>query len=443
MNKGLIILTLSVICFTIFFSNMLSAEKNVKMIINPAKAIYGTPFSLKVIGLHPGEVVHLKACSTDKTGITWVSSADFRADKDGLINPAIQVPIQGDYSEKNTLGLLWSMKPVNLKRKASYIHDRDKGLIIKFTLTDSSGKTCTRELQRYYENPEKKLACIQLDENGLKGFLYSPDTGKQYPGVILLGGSNGGAIKWMAKAIASDGFSVLTLPYWKYPDLPQNLVNIPLEYFLKAFQWIKNQRSVKKGKIGLIGGSRGAELVLLLGSMADEFKAIVAWVPAAHLWQGMEFTRLVPCWTYKGKALPFLGSVVSPEELKKFSTGAVTSFRQYFEKDLKRLDPELIKKATIQVEKIKAHLLMVSGTDDQTWPSTEFSEMIINRLKKYNFEYDYKHIKGENAGHQVFIPDFIVGTYRAFNGGTRKAELVWSIKAWKETLLFLHKYLDN
>lgn len=86
---------------------------------------------------------------------------------------------------------------------------------------------------------------------------------------------------------------------------------------------------------------------------------------------------------------------------------------------------------------------MVSGTDDQTWPSTEFSEMIIKRLKKHHFRYDYKHIKGENAGHQVFIPDFVLGTYRAFNGGTRKAELHWSIKSWKETLLFLHKYLDN
>ena len=443
MKKGIITFMLLVLIINFVSFDLFAKEKGPRISIDPAKAIYGTPFSLKVTGLYPGENVLLKASSTDKRGIKWESQAEFKADKNGLINLANQVPLKGDYSEKDVLGLLWSMKPVNFKRKMSYFNDREKGLYVKFMVTNSRGETTTSELHRYYENPEKKLACIQLDENGLKGFLYSPDIDKRYPGIILLGGSNGGAIKWMAKAIASDGFSVLTLPYWKYPDLPQKMVNIPLEYFLKATKWMKKQKPVKKGKIGLIGGSRGGELVLLLGSMFDEFKVIVAWVPAAHLWQGMEFTKLVPCWIYKGKPLPYLGSVITEEELKKFNTGAISSFRQYFEEDLKKLDPDLIKKAVIPVEKIKAPILMVSGTDDWTWPSAEFSEMIIERLNKHDFKFDYKHIKGENAGHQVFIPDFIPGTYRAFNGGTRKAELHWSIKSWKQTLLFLHQYMDK
>lgn len=443
MKKDLSKLTILIFIFITLIPFLSFAEENVKIIINPAKAIYGTPFSLKIIGLHPGETINLRATSTDTKGISWISNAQFKAGKNGTVDPAIMKPKKGDYLEKDALGLLWSMQPENLNQKILYSNDREKGLRVKFTLTDSLGKIFSAELIRYYEDPENKLACIQLDKNGLKGFLYSPNTGKRYPGIILLGGSNGGAIKWMAKAIASDGFSVLTLPYWKYPGLPQNLVNIPMEYFIKAIQWIKKQETVQKGKIGVIGGSRGAELTLLLGSMVDEFKAIVAWVPAAHLWQGMEFTRLVPCWIYQGKALPFLGSTVSPEELKKFRTGEITSFRQYFEKDLQRLDPKLIQKAAIQVEKIKAPILMVSGTDDQTWPSTEFSEMIISRLKKYHFQYDYKHIKGVNAGHQVFIPDFIPGNFRGFNGGTRKAELHWSIKSWQETLQFLHNYLDQ
>jgi len=443
MKKGMIAFMLVVFMGSFLSFDLMAGKKGEKIIIDPAAAIYGTAFSLKVVGLNPGEIVSLSASSTDARGVKWESRAEFKADKNGLIDPADQAPMKGDYVEKDALGLLWSMKPVNIKKEMPYSNDREKGLSITFSLTNSKGEITTSELIRYYENPEKKLSCIQLDEDGLKGFLYSPDMDKKYPGIILLGGSNGGAIKWMAKAIASDGFAVLTLPYWKYPDLPQNLVSIPLEYFLKATGWMNRQKPVQKGNIGLIGGSRGGELVLLLGSMFDEFKAIVAWVPAAHLWQGMEFTRLVPCWTYKGKSLPFLGSVVSEEELKKFYTREITSFRQYFEKDLKRLDPDLIKKATIPVEKIKAPILLVSGTDDLTWPSAEFSEMIIQRLIKHGFKYDYKHIKGENAGHQVFIPDFIPDTFRSFNGGTRKAELRWSIKSWKQTLLFLHQYLDN
>jgi dienelactone hydrolase len=443
MKNGMIVIMVLVLAAGFLCVDVLADEKGPKIVIDPANAVYGTPFSLKVAGLNPGEVVSLAASSTDARGIKWESRAEFKADETGSIDPAHQIPVKGDYSEEDALGLLWSMKPAGIDKPIPYSHDREKGLSVSFTLTDSGKAIASSELIRYYENPENKLACIELDEDGLKGFLYSPDTGKKYPGIILLGGSNGGAIKWMAKAIASDGFSVLTLPYWKYPGLPENLVNIPLEYFVKATEWLNNQKPVKKGQIGLIGGSRGGELVLLLGSMFDKFKAIVAWVPAAHLWQGMEFTRLVPCWTYKGKALPFLGTVVSEEELKKFYTRQITTFRQYFEKDLKNSDPERIAKATIPVEKIKAPILMVSGTDDWTWPSTEFSEMIIERLKKHGFKFEHKHVKGINAGHQVFIPDFIPNTFRSFNGGTRKAELKWGIKSWNETLRFLHRHLDK
>jgi len=406
MKKGIITFMCLVLMVNVASFDLFGREKGPRILIDPAKAIFGTPFSLKVMGLSPGEIVSLSASSTDIKGIKWESQAEFKADKNGLIDLANQAPLKGDYSEKDTLGLLWSMKPVHIKKEMPYFNDREKGLSIKFMMTNSRGETTTSELHRYYENPEKKLACIQLDENGLKGFLYSPDIDKKHPGIILLGGSNGGD-------------------------------------FLKATKWMKEQKPVKKGKIGLIGGSRGGELVLLLGSMFDEFKVIIAWVPAAHLWQGMEFTKLVPCWTYKGKSLPFLGSVVSEEELKKFYTRQITSFRQYFEEDLKKLDPDLIKKAVIPVEKIKAPILMVSGTEDLTWPSAEFSEMIIKRLNKHDFKFDYKHIKGENAGHQVFIPDFIPDTFRAFNGGTRKAELHWSIKSWKQTLIFLHQYMDK
>lgn len=442
MKKELIVILLVVFMASFLSFDLLAEKEGPGILIDPAGAVYGTPFSLKVTGLKPGETVSLASSSIDARGITWESRSEFRADKNGLIDPAIQAPLKGDYSETDALGLLWSMKPVGITKEIPFSKDRENGLSIVFSLIRSGEKIASAELKRYYENPEKKLSCIELDENGLKGFLYSPDTGGKYPGIILLGGSNGGAIKWMAKAIASDGFSVLTLPYWKYPGLPQNLVNIPLEYFLKATEWLNRQKPVKKGQIGLVGGSRGGELVLLLGSMFDKFKAIVAWAPAAHLWQGMEFTRLVPCWTYRGKGLPYLGSVFSQEELNKFYTRQINTFRQYFEKDLRTSDPKRIDKAAIQVEKINAPILLVSGTDDWTWPSAEFSEMIVERLKKHDFGYDYQHVKGIDAGHQVFIPDFIPDTLRSFNGGTRKAELHWRIKSWQQTLRFLHRHLD-
>lgn len=425
-------------------SVVVSASKmDPKILIKPEKAVYGTPYSFKITGLNAMEKVLIKAVAVDKLNIRWESQVSFKADENGEIDLEKLVPVSGNYKKKDQFGLLWSMKPVNSKRPETvFMYDYEKGLKIKFYLKDSSGKTISKELYRYYEDPKNKLKTIKLEKDGLKGTLYSPKTSKKYPGVLVLGGSNGGSINYLAKAIAYHGYSVLDLPYFKYPGLPKKMINIPIEYFHKAIGWIRKQKSVKEGKIGLIGGSRGGELVLLLGSMFNEFNAIIGWVPAAHLWQGEEFSKIVPTWTYKGTSLPYLGGMMSKEDMKKLFSGQLTSFREYFFKSLKTLDKDLIKRSQIKVEKIKAPILLISGKVDQTWPSTEFSEMIIDRLKKNNFKYDYKHFAAEGAGHQVFLPDFITATYRGFNGGSREAELHQSIRSWKETIDFLKKYLD-
>jgi dienelactone hydrolase len=443
MKKLLTTLTFFVILLIVVPSLHQAKEAKPKISIIPARAVYAAPFNITISGLSPGEEVLLKAASVDKSKIRWESSASFKANRQGVIELTKQAPIAGDYHKVDHLGLLWSMKPINSKRNFTYFnYDTDQGLIINFTLIDSKGNHISQKLYRFYEDPKNPLFKIELNTDGLKGTLFSPSSHKKYPGVILLSGSNGGSVHWLAKAIAYHGFSVLDLPYFKYPDLPKDLINIPIEYFQKAIQWLKDQKTVKKGKIGLIGGSRGGELALLLGSMFDEFKVIVGWVPAAHLWQGENYEKLVPTWTYQGKPLPYIGEEFSKDELKKFYSGQMTSFRGYFLNTLKNLDPSLIDAATIPVEKIKAPVLLISGKDDQTWPSFKFSNMIMERLKKHNFKYEYCHFAAENAGHMVFLPDFITATYRHFNGGTRESELHNSIKSWNDSIKFLHKYLD-
>ncbi len=437
---------LKILIIILILSNASAAAVSDRAVIHitPAKAIYATPFSIKITGLKPGAIIKISASAVDKREIKWESSASFKADDNGIVDPSEQAPVRGDYDKADIYGLLWSMKPVNSKRPAaSFNYDTNNGLEITFKVSDSEGNISFARMTRYYEDPEKPLHRVNLDEDGLKGTLYSPDDKKAYPGVILLSGSNGGSVNWLAKAIAVHGFAVLDLPYFKYPGLPKVLVNIPLEYFHRAVKWIQKQKTVKNGKIGMIGGSRGGELALQLASMFDEFNAVVAWVPGAHLWQGEDYENLVPSWTWKGKPLPYIGEEFSKEELQKVYTGQVTSYKEYFLNTLKNLDPELIKEAAIKVEKIKAPLFMVSGKADLTWPASIFSEMIISRLKKHEFKYEYEHLAVENAGHLVFLPDFITATYRHFNGGTREAELHGSIRSWNKSIAFLHKHLDD
>ena len=423
----------------------LTAESGLQIVIDPADQIFGAPFSITVTGLKSGEQATIKAYSTDASRVTWESKAVFKANDRGIIDVGKQAPLSGDYTDADILGLLWSMKPQNPKGKRlyPYSHDEVNGLTVNLTVTDSGGQTAAARLRRYYQMPGKGLTRVPLDEDRLYGFLYHPASGGPFPGVIILGGSNGGLYEWLAQAFASHGFAALTLAYFNYQDLPRELVEIPLEYFSKAVAWIKAQKAVKGDSLGLVGGSKGGELALLFSALHNDARAVVAWVPSGYIWQGISHDmKLVSSWSYNGQGLPFIRAVVTPEDIAKYEKGELDSVRQFYTLGLEQADPKTIEQATIQVEKIEAPILLVSGTDDQTWPSAEFSDAIMERLEKHGHLYEHKHIRYEGAGHMLFMPYFITGQNRFMNGGNPRDDAHGSLLSWTETIAFLHRHLD-
>ena len=54
-------------------------------------------------------------------------------------------------------------------------------------------------------------------------------------------------------------------------------------------------------------------------------------------------------------------------------------------------DEIAVKNAEIQVENIKGAILIMSGKNDDQWPSTAMSNRITERLKENNFKFYYKH----------------------------------------------------
>ena len=402
-------------------------ESGLRINIDQADQIFGSPFSITIQGLKPGEQATIKARSTDISGTRWESSAFFKANAKGIIDVGKQIPISGDYSEADNLGLLWSMMPQNPKGKRvpSYRHDEVNGLTVDFTVTDSEGQTATARLRRYYQMPGKGLVRVPLEQDGLYGFLYYPASGGPFPGVIILGGSGGGLYEWLAQAFASNGFAALTLAYFNYRDLPPDLMKIPLEFFHKA-------------------AAKGGELALLLGATYNDYKVIVAWVPSGYVWQGISQTmQLASSWSLNGQDLPCLTGVLRPEDIAKYEKGELDSVRHFYSLGLEQADSARVEKAMIPVEKIKAPILLVSGTDDQTWPSAEFSDIIMDKLKKHNHPYEYKHVRYEGGGHQVFLPYFITGPNRSMKGGNVKDEVRGSLLSWTETIAFLRRHLDR
>ena len=458
MNKRLVLTAALELGLALGIGGLASAEAatELKIIAAPSVALYGEPFSWKVTGLQPGERVTLKADSTDARKNVWASEAVFQADASGTVDVSRQAPVSGSYAEADIFGLLWSMKPPrpDPKKPIAYRHDAVNGWTVDLTAVNSAGTTATTRFRCVYQRPGEALVRVPLEQDGLRGFLYYPAEGGPFPGVIILGGSEGGLFEGWARAFASNGFAALTLAWFGYPSLPEELVEIPLEYFDRAAAWMKAQPEVKAGGLGLMGGSKGGEAALLAASRNSDFRAVVAMTPAAHMWEGHTLRFFSPdykpvsSWSLGGRPLPFVSFKVSPQDKEKEMKGELASFVKFFRDGLAQADPETIRKTAIPVENISGPILLISGTDDQIWPSEDFCAAIMARLKKAGFAHEVKHLSIEKGGHSSCLP-FLITANRGLlidgdpSGGSPQADARGGYRSWAEAMDFLHRHLDR
>jgi hypothetical protein len=129
------------------------------------------------------------------------------------------------------------------------------------------------------------------------------------PGVVVLTGSGGGLDARRAGLLASHGFPALALAYFTFPGRPAWLVEQPLEYFEAGFAWLRRQPGVR-GRVRVMGISRGGELALLLGATFAEVAAVVAYVPSSVVWgpvvayPSSVLQAPLSAWSYRGVPLP-------------------------------------------------------------------------------------------------------------------------------------------
>ncbi len=133
---------------------------------------------------------------------------------------------------------------------------------------------------------------------------------RDFPAILALGGSEGGIPfdKFLMDSLASQGYVVLRLAYFKAESLPNELSEIPLEYFENSLDFLLQHKSVNKDNIGVLGVSKGAEAALLLASMNSTVKAVVAHVPSNVVWYGLSQNVMEPksSWTSNGEGLSFM-----------------------------------------------------------------------------------------------------------------------------------------
>lgn len=371
-----------------------------KIVVSSPISLMDEFLSIEIQGLQPFQKAKIEAVMTDDNGERWSSWALFQSDANGSIVLSSDSPISGSYEQADGMGIFWSMKPV-LNRFASFKKKGD--FEVDLSLIVDERVVQRRSIQRLRKFADVRQ--IDVSEEGLVASLFIPSSERPLPVIIILSGSNGGLGENRAKLLASHGFSVLALGYFGVEGLPPNLENISLEYFEKAFAWLSRRNDVKGNCIGLYGASRGAELALILASVfPDKIQAVVATVPSHVTFAGLG-NKHIPAWLYNGKPVgpdapvPMTdtsnGRGHSPEHPIAATVDFLKGLNEY---------PDEFLAAEIPVEKIEGALMLISGGDDQMWPSSLFSQKIMQRLDEKNSSIIRTHLEYPLAGHQVNIP---------------------------------------
>jgi dienelactone hydrolase len=422
--------------------------------IQPDQPMLDTKLRITLTDLPPRQVVSVRSTAADGWGRPLSATATFEPDGAGTVNLATAVPSGGTYGTADPMGLVWSMAPVPGAPRA----DPVRGILPPSALTLTAavgGATVATATVDRLRLPDD-VARTEIREAGLVGTLFHPIDDGARPGVILLGGSEGGLHELDAALLANHGFAVLALAYFGAPGVPPFLVEIPLEYFEAAIGFLRAQPAALDGPVGVIGGSRGGEAALLVGSTLDGIGAVVSTVGSGVMTQGIGHGRTleevagtpVASWSWRGRPLPYLRNRITPALRKQIASAEPVALGLVFEPGM--ADPAEIDACAIPVERMRGAALLVSSGQDRMWPCGPMSEVAARRLKAAGVSHEHLHFG--DAGHPIAPPPYTAATELVSPGpggvffdlgGTPAANAAARSAAWRRSIEFLGEHLGT
>ena len=394
---------------------------------------------IRASSLLPGRVYALQTAVIDAAGRRWTARATYRADAGGVIDIDRDVPLATSFGDLGAGGLfsgMWAEGDVD--QRLRFLTREASSVITSVVLSDSAGtRIDSASVERRFVGPGVRE--VTVAEEGLRGHFYLPPNSPA-PGVLVLGGSEGGYVDQVAALLASHGFAALSLAYFGVEGLPVQLGEIPLEYFERALTWLQNQSGVARGGVGIVGTSKGAEVALLVASRSPAVKAVVAYAPSSVAWGCICVDASRASWTANGKAVASVPQVPSVP----VSPGApVRPVLNYLNR-LQRAPRD----AAIPVEQIQGPLLLVAGSDDELWPSLLMAQRLMARRAALGAHARDRLLTYKGAGHLIgkgFLPagSTRIAGGRIETGGTPVANARAQADSWPKAVDFLKAELAH
>ncbi|XP_029454501.1 acyl-coenzyme A thioesterase 1-like isoform X2 [Rhinatrema bivittatum] len=226
---------------------------------------------------------------------------------------------------------------------------------------------------------------------------------------------------------------MLALAYYGYDDLTKEMKEFHLEYFEEAVNYMLQHPQVKGPGIGLLGHSKGGDLVL---SMAAFLKGITASVTING-----SIANVAAFLHYKDVTLPPLGF---ESKRAKINKSGIVDIVDVLNNPLEGPN----RKSLIPVGKAEGQFLFIVGEDDRNWKSEFFARTASDLLLEHG-KVKPEIICYPGAGHYIeppFFPlcsasiHFLVGLPTLW-GGEPKAHSLAQDNSWQKIQDFFRKHL--
>jgi dienelactone hydrolase len=380
----------------------------VAIAVSAPTALADQAISISVTGLATGQRITIAAQAVDDAHRVWRAQATYTAGQHGEVNLTSALPAAGTYPSADGMGLFWSMTTLPGESGNEYFTpaqpQSQPSFPVRLTVTSDGKLLASRTVTRYWMASGETARVLTLKADRVAGVLFLPRPGTaRHPGVLVFGGAEGGMSQtFTAALLAAHGYPALTVAYFDWPGLPDQLQRIPLEYFVTAGRILASQPGVDPSHLLVMGYSRGSEAALLL---ADHFPGLfhgaIVYSPSSDV-NPAENTALayisgVPAWTLGGKG-------VWP--------------------------------APIPVNDVSGPVLAIAGDSDALWNSGPSADQISSELDVDRSPYRHQALVYLNAGHGVgTFPYQPIGTaaLQAL-GGTRAADVAAQRASWTAVL---------
>ena len=278
----------------------------------------------------------------------------------------------------------------------------------------------------------------RISEGGLIANYYPVAGDQPAPGILILGGSEGGishGVDRQARSLQEQGFTVLVQSYFRAPGQSPNLEAVPLEIFDQALAWLARQPEVDGERLGIVGTSKGAEAALLIASRNPQIDAIVAGMPSNVVWQGVDWEAFGSgsgsSWSVDGQPLPYLPYAA-------FEWSSEFEIADTYIRALGNLSAN--RDAIIPVERSTASILLVCGEADTLWPSCPMARGVERRLRE-NGRRDVRLLAYGDAGHAGIGPPIeseLTASDLSMVGGTVDGTIAARQDGWPRVIAHLH-----